>query len=73
MMCQAAGAAGARRIAPAAPVGPPDVIETLRRDAVEAVCPAHPGAGTLDQVAELAVGWFTRHLVTHAAGTVPPA
>jgi len=25
---------------------------------------------TLEQVAELAVGWFTRHLVTHAAGTV---
>ncbi len=29
--------------------------------------------GTLEQVAELAVGWFTRHLVTRAAGTVPPA
>jgi len=27
----------------------------------------------LDQVAELAVGWFTRHLLTHAAGTVPSA
>jgi predicted phosphoribosyltransferase len=35
MMCQAAGAAGARRVVP---VGPPDVIEALHRDAVEVVC-----------------------------------
>jgi predicted phosphoribosyltransferase len=70
MMCQAAGAAGARRVVP---VGPPDVIEALHRDAVEVVCLHTQEQAPLDQVAELAVGWFTRHLVTHTAGTVPLA
>ena len=27
--------------------------------------------GALEQVAELAAGWFTSHLVAQAAGTVP--
>jgi len=29
--------------------------------------------GALEQVAELAIGWFTRYLVPQAAGTVRPA
>jgi putative phosphoribosyl transferase len=36
--CHAARAAGARRVVLAVPVGPPDVTEALRRDAVEVVC-----------------------------------
>jgi len=64
--------------------GSDEAVLRLNRQAQQLTCETKltviPGAshlfeepGTLEQVAELAIGWFTRHLIPQAAGTVPPA